>query len=299
MKRVLGTAGLALLAGILLACGDDGGGTSKPLPYMVDAAAGDDATGDGVTIPYKTITKALSTAGLGDTVTVAPGTYDREAFPIVVPPGVTLIGDEANKGNGTTPTVILGGGEFNNRFSVAVVPGDYSTIAGFTIANDNHVLIDNLFPAATSGVYLWHRIVVTLRNNRIVDCDQAVSAMGADRSVISGNEIVNNGEGLSFGGAGDDVIRVENNIIRANGGGVKCYYRTYADLGGGGTGSAGGNVIAGNTDYDLWTDFPTIYYAKNNFWDHVPPTVSNGATGFDIINVYGATIVVDGAALAP
>src|SRR5512145_3163030 len=115
MKRVLGTAILVLCAGnLLISCGD-GGDSPAPLPYTVNAASGNDAAGNGVTIPYRTITRALASAGLGDTVTVAPGTYDSalgESFPIVIPPGVTLIGDEANKGNGPAPTLILGGGGY-------------------------------------------------------------------------------------------------------------------------------------------------------------------------------------------
>lgn len=302
MKRVL--AGIFVLCAghLLVSCGD-GGDSPAPLPYMVNAATGNDAAGDGVTTPYRTITKALSTAGLGDTVTVAPGTYDSalgESFPIVIPPGVTLIGDEMNKGNGPTPTLIRGGGGYG-RLGMVVVAGDYATIAGFTITNNNPFdIVPGTGAWVGHGVVMDHRIVVTLRNNRIAGCrDYAVYGLGGDRSVISGNEIVNNGGALSFGGGGEDFIRIDNNIIRANSAGVRCYAPTYADLGGGPAHSVGGNVIAGNAAFDLWTDVSTFSYARNNFWDHVPPTVGTGATGFDIVNVNVATIHIEGAALAP
>ena len=49
----------------------------------------------------------------GETVSVAAGLYDNptngEAFPLVVPAGVTLIGEEATRGN-SGPTKIVGCG---------------------------------------------------------------------------------------------------------------------------------------------------------------------------------------------
>lgn len=304
MKRIIGLSAIAVVAVFVLAgCG--AGGSSTPF-YMVNAAIGDDATGNGFAIPYRTITKALSMAASGDTVTVAPGTYDNvlgETFPIVIPSGVRLIGDEANKGNGPTQTLIRGGGplliDFSDINSVAILPEDNTTIAGFTITNTT-IRVGGY----ESGVILDHD-GVTLRNNRIVNVNgwAIFVCRGGNQSVISGNEILNNVCGLGiyplYRGPGP-TTRVENNIIRSNGAGVVYEaYVTSGDLGGGPTGSVGGNIIAGNIDADLYTSCSATINAANNFWDHVPPTVSGTTYGFDIFNNYGATIITTGAMPAP
>src|SRR5688500_17905353 len=63
--------------------------------------------------PFRTITRAIATVLAGQTIQVAPGTYDAalgETFPLLLPPGTALLGDELTKGNGSTPTRIEGGG---------------------------------------------------------------------------------------------------------------------------------------------------------------------------------------------
>lgn len=63
--------------------------------YYVDAST-PAGTGDGsLANPWTTITEAMAVATDGDTVNVAAGTYDAalgEAFPIMVPPAISLLG---------------------------------------------------------------------------------------------------------------------------------------------------------------------------------------------------------------
>jgi parallel beta-helix repeat protein len=282
------------------------------LSFTVNAATGDDATGNGTTIPYKTITKALSVAVAGDTVTVAPGTYDAalgETFPIVIPPLVRLVGDEANKGNGTTPTRIVGAGGKSSLLpfiGAAVSPGENTTVAGFVITATSPTIT---YPM---GIVVEDN-TVTIRNNRIVDSGKSgiYFVSGGNNCLVAGNVIrnngvtpFNNGIGISFINGTGPGVRVENNVITANIVGVD-YDAPAAsgDLGGGATGSVGGNVIAGNFEIDLWTnvDAGVTISARNNLWNALPPTTtsSSSATGFDIYNQYGATIDTTGAALAP
>src|SRR5881397_977078 len=113
-----------------------------PAVYWV-SPAGSDANPGTQNSKFKRITHAMTVATRsGTTVHVAPGTYSNdEIFPIIVPAGVLLIGDEANKGGGSTPTSIVGGGlapgSAPGDIGVAVLPGTGSTIAGFTITNNN------------------------------------------------------------------------------------------------------------------------------------------------------------------
>ena len=273
-------------------------------PYTVNATTGNDTTGDGVTISYKTITKALSLASYGATVTVAPGTYDSalgEVFPIDIPAGVKLIGDEPNKGNGLTPTLIRGGGNVAvydpSLISVAVYPRDNTTISGFAIHNDS---ASASYPIAVVLNYNG----VTVKNNRIVDYHYSAIHVdgGGDNSAISGNVAQNNYVGIGFVRGAGPTTRVENNVIRQNSIGVEYDSpATSGDLGGGAAGSAGGNVIASNTINDLWTNFTnsSTIYAANNFWDNYPPTSGSGDAGDDIFNLNGATIITDGGSVAP
>jgi len=240
--------------------------------------AGLDANPGTRALPFKTITFAMTQATSGATVQALPGIYDtlnnQETFPIVVPEGVLLIGDEANKGVGTS---IYGGGlapgSAPGMAGVALLPGTGSTIAGFTITND-----DPSF-AIRRGLMLGNSNV-TLRNNTVTGAFHAVG-VNVDVStnhVITGNRIVRNGGtsagvGLAFmsGGVGS---KVENNVITGNGFGVE-YDVDGGDLGGGTANSAGGNVISCNLYYDIFagaTSAITIS-AANNFWDHPSPTL--------------------------
>lgn len=280
--------------------------------YTVNAATGDDTIGNGTTIPYKTITKALSQTVSGASVTVGPGTYDAahgESFPIIVPAGVRLIGDETNKGNGTAPTTINGGGNVSGILtfiSAAVVPLDNTVVAGFIITGT----APNPAVQAPMAVIVKNDSV-TIRNNRLVNSGKNGIYFygGGNNSVVAGNVIQsngvgNNGNGISFINGTGPGVRVENNIISLNVYGVEYDApATSGDLGGGAMGSAGGNIISGNSNIDLWTnvDAGVTISARNNFWDHVPPTItsSSSATDFDIYNQFGANVDTTGAALVP
>src|SRR5256885_4850868 len=96
-------------------------GKKKPEPSVPPvqtifyvSTSGSDTNPGTQSSQFKTITHAMTKATRsGSTVYAAVGTYDvanGETFPITVPAGVLLIGDEANKGNGGSPTRIVGGG---------------------------------------------------------------------------------------------------------------------------------------------------------------------------------------------
>ncbi|WP_218082737.1 DUF1565 domain-containing protein [Anthocerotibacter panamensis] len=88
-----------------------------------------------------TLTQALQQAGPGTTISVSPGTYSPETgeiFPLIVPPGVTLTGNEETKGK---DIVITGGGKFLSPTvagqNVALVASKDTKISGLTITNAN------------------------------------------------------------------------------------------------------------------------------------------------------------------
>jgi parallel beta-helix repeat protein len=238
--------------------------------------------------PFKTITHAMTVATTsGSTVQVQPGTYDvlnGETFPIAVPAGVLLIGDEPNKGGGTTPTKIDGSGPTPAGFdaaSVAVIPGTGSTIAGFTINHDSS--------AGNGDALLLSNSTVTLRNNTVTGGSRiGIEFVASTNHVITGNQITSNAVGLGFhtGGVG---TKVENNVITGNTFGVE-YDVAGGDLGGGSAGSVGGNVLSCNTINDVvaavQSPTPAItIFAEHNSWDHASPTL--GCTSGDDVCDFG------------
>src|SRR6266852_3755210 len=150
-----------------------------PAIYYVSASVGVDTNPGTQGSPFKTITHAMRVATRGGaTVHVAAGTYSSdETFPIVVPAGVLLIGDEANKGGGSTPTSIVGGGGqapgATAGVGVALLPGAGSTIAGFRITNDNPAL------SGRYGLFLSNSSV-TLRNNTVTGATHIIGVYVAD-----------------------------------------------------------------------------------------------------------------------
>jgi parallel beta-helix repeat protein len=290
----------AALVALLAACG------GKDVFY-VDAAKGSDGNPGTADRPFKTIGRGLAAAsGSRATVQVAPGRYDvssGEHFPLRIPGRVILLGDEAHKGSGATPTAIVGGGHVSTvpvgtylGIGATIEPGAGSTIAGFTIVNDNAVGLPYAHGLSVDGTNAH----VTIRNNTVTGVHDGSALMlnGGYRDdghcVITGNHIIDNGTGISFrSGLGS---KVENNVITGNlHAGVE-YWASGVDLGGGAAGSAGGNVISCN----LWTDLYVIdavtqeVSAANNLWDHVPP--ADGC--LDICNQGTAVITTTGAALA-
>src|SRR6267378_4510916 len=269
----------------------------NPSIYYVSASAGLDTNPGTQISKFKTITHAMSVATRsGSTVNVAPGIYDtpnnNEAFPITVPAGVLLIGDETNKGGGSTPTSIVGGGPvsgFAATVGVTLLPGAGSTIAGFTITN-NSSFTDR------RGLILRNS-TVTLRNNTVTGGTHKVGVYidASTNHMITGNRIVDNGgsgmgSGLAFvtGGVGS---KVESNVITGSGFGVE-YDVAGGDLGGGSAGSAGGNLISCNTQNDLLVRLaaPSITIsAARNLWDHSPPTLACTFAGDDICDVNAGT----------
>jgi len=122
--------------------GGGGGGYGAPQPmqgasFYVDAANGFDLLYYGTSsMPFKTITYALSVVGQNQTIIVGPGTYNianGEMFPLMLRPGQILIGDEATKG---AVTLIVGSGPMalTGGFDSATIMGaEGSRISGFQI----------------------------------------------------------------------------------------------------------------------------------------------------------------------
>jgi hypothetical protein len=219
----------------------------------------------------------------------------------VVPDGVRLVGDEAQKGGATR---ILGGGavEGSPGLRAAVVVGAGATVAGFVIVNassvpsSNGVVVTKPSPgAATAAV---------VRNNTVTGCTtDGVYLERAPMARIDGNVITDQKSADSVGvriTSDAPDATVERNSILRNTYGVEI--NTAADLGGGSRQSAGRNIFSCNLEIDVLAaggDQTITVSANNNSWDHVPPEASSAcASNLDVCND-SADVSLGGALLAP
>lgn len=200
-----------LVLSITAACGGGGGsaatsgvqcpaGVTPPAglnpDIIVSAATGSNATATGTcTAPYQTIYEAVSASQAGDVIWVAPGRYDEalgEVFPLMVPTGVTLVGDVANKGMGMTQTLIYGSGVVGSTpYAADVALSGGARISGFVLGHD--------------WVHMGFGVYVEDANNNAA----TVSQNTLSNTIYGGVALVGQGNTL-----------VENNVLNSSSYGV-------------------------------------------------------------------------------
>lgn len=257
----------------------------------VNPETGSDSAGAGNTeaTPYKTITYALSQAQAGTVIQLAPGTYTSETgevFPLVIPQGVALRGEESTKGQNT---VITGGGTYVSptfaRQSVAVRTEKNSTISGVTISNPNTrgtgLWIESTNPTVTNSTFTNSNregIFVTgtatpkieaniftknsgngisvarsaqgeIRNNVFQDTGFGLAIGGNSSPLVAENQINQNKDGIYISETARPVLR--SNVIENNQrDGIVATVNAQPDLGT--TERAGNNIIRNNIRNDVF-----------------------------------------------
>lgn len=314
---------LLALAATLAGCGEDeissripGGGPN--FDYYVDAVSGDDANPGTSDAPFKTISEAFAVAVAGDVVKALPGTYDQangESFPLTQLTGVVLIGDEPTKGSGGGgASTIIDGTCGGCTWSIIEMDAG-AVIAGFKIVGEaiqwvefvggsNNVARNNDISGMKYGLYVGGGTNHVITGNDISNMGIAgiYFQFGSPGALVAGNNLTSNNIGIYYPAPGGPAGgRIQNNTITSNGTGVWMEVSAAGDLGGGPDGSAGGNLLSCNSDNDLMAEFSGNVIAKNNFWDHSPPTyeVSPSSTGVDLSdNGNSATFDTTGGAVA-
>ncbi|MEX0269511.1 S-layer homology domain-containing protein [Leptolyngbyaceae cyanobacterium UHCC 1019] len=254
----------------------------------VNSAIGNDAAGGNQVAPFKTISRALKQAKLGDRIQLGTGTYSAasgEVFPLAIPAGVTVIGNEATKGAGI---VINGSGSYASK----TFAGQNITLRMETNAQLRGVTVTN---PATRGTGVW----IESTNPVIINCTftnckrEGIFATGnaspavydnvATRNDANGFSIVRNAKGewrrnvcrnTGFGfSIGDQAapLLAENRVFENRSGivlgqecrpvlrlnvvelntseGLTMIDRAMPDLGKGQ--DPGGNIFRGNTECDI------------------------------------------------
>ncbi|MFN4875796.1 MAG: DUF1565 domain-containing protein [Aphanizomenon sp.] len=255
----------------------------------VNSTTGQDKSGTGTTAaPYKTITFALAQAQPGTVIQLAPGNYSKdsgEQFPLVLNSGVTLQGNETNKGEGT---LIIGGGYYMSRTwarqNITILARDNTFITGLTFTNankmgtaiwvesSNPVIKNSTFinnnregvfltgtanPQIENNIFLKNGgqgISVTklaqglIRGNLFQDTGFGVAIGGSSTPLLEANNITQNKSGLYISGTAKPVLR-KNTIRNNKQDGIVATVNAAPDLGT--SINPGGNIIRDNARYEV------------------------------------------------
>ncbi len=153
----------------------------------VNPVTGNDANTGSRANPLKSITRALKQAKTSTIIQLTTGTYSTangELFPLVIPPSVLVVGNEANKGQ---EMIISGSGEYTSPgFGVQnitlLLEGDASLL-GVTVTN----------PAA-KGTGAWiESSIPTVANSTFKNCTrEGIFITGNAKPGIVDNLFINN-----------------------------------------------------------------------------------------------------------
>ncbi len=154
--------------------------------YVNPATGNDNYTGSRLK-PYKTISRALATKKAPMIIQLASGIYNTangEMFPLVIPSGVILVGNEATKGKNIA---IAGSGNYDSdifgRQNVTLLLLGNAELIGVTITNNN---------VKGSGIWI-ESTSPTLTDNTFIQCGrEAVFVCGNAKAVITDNLFVKN-----------------------------------------------------------------------------------------------------------
>lgn len=204
--------------------------------YVNPARGNDAGSGATASAPLKTISRALSLAGPGTIVQLAPGTYSvesGESFPLRVPPEVSVVGNAATRGEGVT---VVGGGFFISpsfaRQNVGFVFLNGGRLSGITATNPNSrgsgvwvedgqpVLSSNTFTRnAREGVFVTGQSAPLVENNVFQrNTGNGISLTRSNRAIVRSNLFQATGYALAIGGS--SAPQIQNNEIIENRDGV-------------------------------------------------------------------------------
>ncbi|PZV11847.1 MAG: hypothetical protein DCF20_18845 [Pseudanabaena sp.] len=204
---------------------------------FVSANGSDANSGSSANQPLRTITAALKkNPQSGAIIQLASGTYSTETgeqFPLIIPAGVTLLGNSANQGQSI---IISGGGVFVSptfaRQNIAMLAGNGSRIEGITLSNKNPrgyalwaesaqnvTITNNTFANSThDGVFLTGATSANVSSNIFTkNGANGLSALGTSTGNIQANTFDNTGFGLAIGQK-SRVAVISNRIVNNRGG---------------------------------------------------------------------------------
>ncbi|MEH2113034.1 DUF1565 domain-containing protein [Nostoc sp.] len=177
--------------------------------YVNPLTGNDTNTGSRLS-PFKSLTRALKLTKIPTIIHLESGNYSAasgEVFPLVIPGGTTVVGNEAKKG---AEILIYGSGEYQSLSfgiqNITLLLVDNACVLGVTVTNPS-----------VKGTGIWiESAVPTLANNTLSGCGrEGVFTTGTAKPTISDNIFVQNtASGLVM--AGHSQGEVLRNVFQRN-----------------------------------------------------------------------------------
>jgi parallel beta-helix repeat protein len=241
---------LAILATAVPAC-DDGSFHNEffNVAWFIDPVFGDDTMGDGSPqFPLKSMTRALQFAISGDEIILANGSYSTtngEVFPILVKPGIAIIGNTTTPASvtvsGAGAYTVQGGSQAlpnpNANITAAFVMGNATRLSGVKVTSSGvGIVCDGNSPLISSctvtgcgatGIRIYQTASPSVTSTTI-SSNAAGGVMTFDTSAPSFRSC------SITGNTGDGVLAQDSSVPNL-----------------GDSGTAGANTLTGNTDVGL------------------------------------------------
>ena len=270
--------------------------------FFINPATGNDTAAGSQSAPFKTITKALQQAQSDTTIQLAAGNYNAasgEVFPLKVPTGVKVVGNEANKGSGI---LIEGSGTYSSpnssggqnvtvtlannaqlrgvtatnlatRGTAVWIESNASTVANCTFTNSkregvfvtgdgNPLITNNVFTKTLgNGISLAGNAKGEIRANTCQNTGYGMSIADSASPLVVDNQIAGNRSGIVISGNARPKLR--NNLSERNSDdGVTVIGNALPDLGS--ATDAGKNILRYNTKFDLQNSSSNQLVASGN-----------------------------------
>ncbi|OKH12781.1 hypothetical protein NIES592_16290 [Fischerella major NIES-592] len=254
----------------------------------VNSVVGNDSASGLPQAPLKTITQALKKATSGSQIQLADGSYNAasgEVFPLSVPAGVSIVGNEANKGSSI---LIEGSGQYLSRTfagqNVTFVLDNGAELKGVTVTNSatrgSGVWVESTSPTIANctftkckreGVFVTGDGNPVIRSNQFIEnAANGIAIAKNAKGEIQGNTCINTGFGIAISdtaspklvdnkisenrsgivisGSARPILR--NNICERNTqDGLTVIANALPDIGS--TNNPGGNIFRSNGQFDV------------------------------------------------
>ncbi len=280
----------------------------------VNSGSGNDGAAGSQLFPLKTITRALQIATASNIIQLADGNYNAESgekFPLAIPGGVSLVGNESNKGSNI---VIEGSGEYLSRTfarqNIAVSMASGSELRGITVIGSgsrgtgvwvesttplvanctftkskregvfvtgdaNPIIRDNVCTDnAANGITVAKNAKADVRNNACFKTGFGIAISDTASPRLTNNQIYENRSGIVVSSDARPILR--NNTCTSNiQDGMTVIGNASPDIGT--VNSPGGNIFRDNGQFDLQNASTNKLVSVRN---HVEPTKCKGNIEF-------------------
>lgn len=292
---------------------------------QVDPLQGQDTTGATPAGPFKTLTAALQQVNGSALIRLVAGTYSAESgerFPLTLPTGVILSGDEANQGKAV---ILRGGGNFRSdqlgsRSLTLVIQGE-AQVRGVTVINsqgtgigiesgrplvrasqilqcsqDGVAIAGSALPSlldcqvdgiAGNGLVFSGRAKGEVRRCGVRRCHHGIAIQDEAAPLISDSQCLNNQVGIGVFKAARPVLR-RNQIVQNQTVGLWLQQAAWPDLGQ--AQDPAGNVLRYNAQADLRNETSRTLLSVGN--DVLPQRLVGAVT-------LAASQVPDGVSVPP